>query len=233
MTLPRHLFGGVASVILVACSGETIAPHPPPAPGPTPQFGHVFLVVEENRDFSSTMGSLWAPPYLDSLARAYGFATQYYANTHPSIGNYFMLTVGKIVTRVDHFAGLVTDDNLVRELVAKGKTWKSYAEDLPSVGYVGDGPDPYARKHNPLSYLSEVVNDSVQRRNLVPFSQFATDLTTNALPTFSFIVPNECHDAHDCSLYAADEWLRTNMAPLIASPLFQQDGLLIIVFDES
>jgi hypothetical protein len=34
-------------------------------------------------------------------------------------------------------------------------------------------------------------------------------------------------------LGTADSWLQTNIAPLIASPVFQQDGLLIIVFDES
>src|SRR2546426_4178805 len=37
----------------------------------------------------------------NSLANQYGLATQYYANTHPSIGNYFMMTVGKIVSNYD------------------------------------------------------------------------------------------------------------------------------------
>jgi len=31
----------------------------------------------------------------------------------------------------------VSMDNVVRELVAAGKTWKAYAESLPSVGYLG------------------------------------------------------------------------------------------------
>src|ERR1051326_7624993 len=53
------------------------------------------------------------------------------------------------------------------------------------------------------------------------------------LPQFSFIVPNLCNDAHDCSLSVADTWLRSNLAPLIPSPGFQQDGLLIITFDET
>jgi acid phosphatase len=41
------------------------------------------------------------------------------------------------------------------------------------------------------------------------------------------------HDAHDGSLSAADSWLKSNIAPLIASPTFQKDGILMIVFDES
>src|SRR5207244_7837774 len=59
-------------------------------------FGHVFIVVEENTNYASVIGSS-AMPYLSSLAQQYGLASQYYANTHPSIGNYFMMTVG------DHF----------------------------------------------------------------------------------------------------------------------------------
>ena len=47
------------------------------------------------------------------------------------------------------------------------------------------------------------------------------------------IVPNLCNDAHDCSLATADAWLQSNIDPLIKSALFQQDGLLIITFDES
>src|SRR6266700_4357754 len=115
-------------------------------------------------------------PYLNRLADRYGLATQYYANTHPSIGNYFMLTVGDTVTNDDDFSGTVTRDNIVRRLVAAGKTWKSYAEDLPSVGYTGGDAGNYARKHNVIALLSDVVNDTAQRKNLVPFTQFATDL---------------------------------------------------------
>src|SRR5436853_6412711 len=63
-------------------------------------FGHVFIVVEENTNYASVIGSS-AMPYLSNLAQQYGLATQYYANTHPSIGNYFMMTVGDIFTNDD------------------------------------------------------------------------------------------------------------------------------------
>src|SRR5439155_347303 len=89
------------------------------------------------------------------------------------------------------------------------------------------------RKHHVFALLSDVANDPAQTNRLVPFTQFATDLANGTLPTFSNIVPNLCNDAHDCGLDVADSWLQTNIAPLIASPVFQQDGLLIIVFDEA
>lgn len=203
------------------------------APGSAgPRFNHVFIVFEENTDYADVIGST-SMPYLNGLAAQYGLATQYYANTHPSIGNYFMVATGQIVTNNDSYSSIVSVDNVVRELLAAGRSWKSYAEDLPSVGFTGATSGGYARKHNVFALLSDVVNDPVQVRNLVPFSQFATDLANGTLPDYSNIVPNLCNDAHDCPLGTADTWLKNNIDPLIKSAQFQQDGLLIVLFDEA
>lgn len=172
-------------------------------------------------------------PYLNSLANTYGLATQYFADTHPSIGNYFVMTTGQEITNDDTFMNTVTVDNIVRHLLSAGKTWKSYAESLPSVGYTGGDRLPYVRHHNPMSYFSDVVNSPAQSLNLVPFTRFATDLNNNQLPDFSFVVPNLNNDAHDGTLAQADSWLNTNIAPLIGSAAFQKNGLLLIVFDEA
>jgi len=208
--------------------GGTRASSPPAS---TNSALHVFLLVEENHSYSSVIGNS-AAPYLNSLATKYGLATQYYANTHPSIGNYFMITTGQIITNDDSLCNSVTQDNIVRHLLTAGKTWKSYAESLPNIGYTGCDVYPYVKRHNPFAYFSDVANSS-EKNNLVPFTEFASDLVNHTLPQFSFIVPNLLHDAHDGSLSAADSWLKTNIAPLIASATFQTDGILIILFDES
>jgi hypothetical protein len=207
---------------------------PPPA-APSVRFGHVFVVVEENANYSDVIGSP-SMPYLNALANQYGLAANYFANAHPSIPNYFELATGQILTLIDASTPHtfpVSDDNVVRELLAAGKTWKSYAEDLPSIGYTGGDTGRYAVRHNPLAYLTDVQNDVKQVQNLVPFSQLAADLNTANLPEYSFIVPNLCNDAHDCPLSSADTWLKANIDPLINSPQFQKDGLLLIVFDEA
>src|SRR5204863_8306018 len=197
------------------------------------QFGHVFVVTEENTDYIDVIGSS-SMPYLNSLAQQYGLATQYYANTHPSIGNYFELATGQVLTNDDGSSTIENVPNIVRSLVGAGKTWKSYAEDIPNACYLGGDTGNYARKHNIFPLLSDVANDPTgQACNIVPFTQFATDLANGTLPTFSNIVPNLCNDAHDCGLSTADTWLKNNIDPLIKSATFQQDGLLIIVFDES
>ncbi|HEY6107927.1 MAG TPA: alkaline phosphatase family protein [Gemmatimonadales bacterium] len=234
VTVARRPVLALVSLVALACaaaSGPSTSGNGGGGGGVLPHFAHAVIVVEENHDFDQADSAHM--PYLHSLMAQYGYATQYYANTHPSIGNYFVLTAGQIITNSDSYSATITEDNIVRHLVAAGKTWKSYAEDLPSVGYTGQKSGGYARKHNPLSFFSDVVNDSAQLRRLVPFTQFATDLAGDTLPNYAFVVPNLCNDAHDCGLDTADAWLQTNIAPLLASPSFQADGLLVIVFDEA
>ncbi|MFY9912696.1 MAG: alkaline phosphatase family protein [Candidatus Sulfotelmatobacter sp.] len=212
-----------------------------------PQFPHVFIVLEENHSFSDVVGNTANMPYLNGLIAANSLATQYYADAHPSLPNYFMLTVGEGTsitgTQGDSWSGVVTDDNVVRALTAANKTWKSYAEALPSVGYLGGDTGAYVRRHVPVVYLSDVQQSSTQAANVVPFTQLVTDMANNNLPDYAFITPDVNDDAHNCPigmstctsdqmLAAADQWLSTNIAPLLASTAFQ-NSLLIVVFDES
>src|SRR5712691_10967270 len=189
-----------------------------------PASKHVFIVVEENHSYPSVIGPTSPMPYLNSLANHYSLATNYYADTHPSIGNYFMLTTGQILTNNDGQTPSsfpVTADNLVGEILAGGKTWKSYAESLPSVGYLGGDSGQYAVRHNPFPYFTDVQSSPQQQQNLVPSEDpnvgFAHDLANNAFPNFSYIAPNLCNDAHDCPLSTADTWLRNNIDPLVTS----------------
>ena len=224
-----------AGAITSAVFSLNIATTPPLTTAP---FGHVFLVALENTNYVDVVGSS-SMPYLNGLANQYGLATQYYANTHPSIGNYFMWATGQILTNDDTKVPQtfpISADNVVREVIAAGKSWKQYAESIPSIGYLGDdstccGGQYYAH-HAPLPYLADAQTAS-QITKIVPFTQFATDLANNAMPNYSFITPNGCNDAHDCGLDVADNWLQTNIDPLIKSAQFQKDGLLVIAFDES
>lgn len=224
------------AILQLGCGGASTSkgssPAPTPVPSGQPTFSHVFLVVEENHSYSDVIGSS-SMPYLNSLASQYGLATQYFANGHPSMPNYLMLTTGLTETFDDNFSGIISDDNIVRELVKAGKTWKAYEESIPSVGYLGGDAPPYVRRHNPFSYLSDIHNDPAQAANIVPFSQFAGDLANGSFPQYSFISPNVNNDAHNGTLAAADSWLQSNIAPLIASSTFQNGGLLIILFDEA
>src|ERR1700730_14646507 len=222
---------------LAGCVGQ-VASTPPPPGQMSVRFGHVFIVVEENANYSDIIANP-SMPYLNGLANQYGLATNYFANAHPSSPNYFELSTGQTLAPLSLTDAVtphnfpVDANNVVRNLLAAGKTWKSYAEDLPWAGYTGHHTARYAVRHNPLAYFTDVQNDANQVQNLVPFSELATDLNTTNLPNYSFIVPNLCNDAHDCSLGAADTWLQLNIDRRIHSRQFQIEGLLVIVFDEA
>lgn len=199
-----------------------------------PQFGHVVLVLGENHGFRQTYNAK-AMPYLTSLANSYGLGINYYADTHPSIGNYLNLATGQILTNDDSQTPStfpVSANNIASAVEQATKTWKDYVENLPSVsGCGGLRPGNYYVRHDPLEYMTAI---NTETSNFVCMSQFATDLGNNALPNFSWLVPNGCDDAHDCKLSVFDNWLKTEIAPLLQSSYFQAggDGLLIIVIDE-
>jgi len=218
--------------------------NPTPSPGNSggiPQFDHVLVVIEENQSYENVIGNP-AAPFLNSLASRYALATNYFANAHPSLPNYFMLTVGATIATNDDFSGTVTQDNIVHALVNAGKSWRCYAESIPSVGYVGQDSGVYIRHHNPFSYLSDVLNDPAQAANLVPASQLGSDLASNTLPNYAFIVPNAIHDGHNCPdggtcanndiIVQIDAWLQSTIQPVLNNSAFQSSGLLIVTFDE-
>ncbi len=195
---------------------------------------HVFIVMEENHGWNSVVGNQQMP-YLNSLIQQYSVAKGYFADTHPSIGNYFMLTTGQIITNNDGYNQEVKVDNVVRDLIANGKTWKEYSESIPYQGYYGGDSGLYAERHNPCSYFSDVRENQAQQQNLVPFTQLATDIANHTLPNYGFIVPNLNDDAHNGTLAQADTWLANNIPQLLNSPDFNTPGggLLIITFDEA
>jgi hypothetical protein len=206
-----------------------------------PEHKYVALLVEENHSYSQVIGNS-AMPYLNELAQKGAVATEYYANTHGSLRDYFELTAGQFLVSGGDYDGSVTADNLAAHLIAGGKTWKSYAEALPSPGYTGYNVYPYEKDHNPFAYFTDIANDPTQAANLVPFSQLSTDLQSDNLPRFIYIAPDAQHDAHDCpssascsdldQLAAADQWLKANLQPLLRNDDFRDNGLLLITFDE-
>jgi phosphatidylinositol-3-phosphatase len=208
-------------------------------------LSHVVIVVEENRGFSEVVGNP-NMPYIGanngtSLQQIYGLAVNYYANTHPSIGNYFVLTSGVDISDDDGLdpagCGAACDvPNVFRSLTRAGVSWKIYAEDLPSIGYTGGDSGEYVVRHNPAAYYA--LNDPVvaaKANNIVPLADpdvgLAADLANDTLPAFAFIEPNGQHDQHDGTDAEADQWLQTNLDPLLRSPKFG-DGLLIVWWDE-
>lgn len=120
--------------------------------------------------------------------------------------------------------GHTVGKSIADQLTEVGLSWKAYEESLPLGGAYGVNnsngtvsnlsdftylPAPltsytalYAVKHNPFAYFQS-VQQGYQRnnsmKNVVPFDGpggLYADLATGDLPSFSFIVPNQCDDQH-------------------------------------
>jgi len=111
-----------AALFCAGCGGVSSRITTTPSP-PVATADHVFLVVLENHSFGQVIGNP-AMPYLNGLATAHSLAADYFANAHPSIPNYFMLTTGNLQTFDDSFTGTISDNNIVRALTGAGKHGK-------------------------------------------------------------------------------------------------------------
>ena len=93
--------------------------------------------------------------------------------------------------------------SLAGQLVAAGKDWRAYLQNIPDSGttlanWPGDSNTAklYAVKHNPFPYVAEVQDDPQQFAKQVPIEQLFGDLGAGTVPAFSYIVPDQCRDMH-------------------------------------
>lgn len=204
-----------------------------------PRSKHVYIVAEENRSYERLVGSP-SMPYLNSLLARGAVATQFYSNMHGSLENYLIITSGQYLTHNNETLAVFNVDNLERHLLTNGMTFKSYAQSLPYPGYTGLYSGAYMKRHAPLPYYTDMANSSLIKDH-DSSTQMAKDIANGTLPNFAFITPDANHDMHNCGadlnvcFATADQWLKSNIAPLLASPPFQPggDGVLIIWSDEA
>ena len=151
---------------------------------------------------------------------------------------------------------------VANQLQDSGRSWKGYMEDM-GINVARDGSatcahpalntqdptqsasatDLYATRHNPFMYFHSIINDQANcDARVVPLTALTADLASVATtPNYSFITPNLCNDGHDTGCANGDpggltsiNTFLTHWVPLIVnSPAFQQDGLLIVTFDEA
>jgi phosphatidylinositol-3-phosphatase len=225
---------GLVLVLAAAgCGASAVATVPAKAPPSVrvPAFTHVVLVVFENREASSIVGDSAAPTF-NRLARRYATLTDYDAVTHPSLPNYLALVSGSTQgITTDCTVCIVRARSLADTLEAAGKTWKTYAEDLPYAGFTGGFAGRYAKKHDPFLYFRGVAESPARRKRVVPFPELEHDLARHRLPDFSLVIPNLCDDMHSCSVATGDAWLKAHVVPLLHSPELR-GGVVFVVFDE-
>jgi len=219
MKIPmRHLLIFVLLTVVLA---------PVAHPGQLLRPDHIVVVIEENRGYAQIMDKLNINSYIHALAKRGVLFTQSYGVAHPSQPNYLALFSGVThgITN-DACPNTFDSDNLATRLLDSGLSFASFAESLPEVGDVTCMSGAYQRKHNPVSnWQGTRLAAGLNKR----FVDFPRDFSR--LPTISFVIPDQDNDMHDGSFEAADDWLKTRIAPY-ADWAMKHNSLLILTWDE-
>jgi len=141
----RFVAATLLAMIALACQ----------AAPPVPRYAHIFVIVEENKEYDQILDPA-AAPNIAALAAKYGNATKFYGEVHPSEANYVALLGGDTLGihdddgfsckagDKDPFCGGSSAPGYVNhttqaphigmQLEAAGMTWKAYLENLPQPG---------------------------------------------------------------------------------------------------
>jgi hypothetical protein len=209
----------------------------------SPFQGSVFTIVMENKSASDILKP-GGPAYINSLAQQYAVAGGYTDSfVHPSEPNYLWMVAGEnfgVLSDGDPSSNHVAStSHLADQLDQAGITWRSYQESMGQpCGVTGNGL--YEPKHDPFVYFDDVNgwNGTTFTRpqrcldHVVDYSQFAVDLQSGKLPKYVFITPNMQDDMHDGSIADGDRWLSQEVPKILASPAWQNGGVLFLMWDE-
>lgn len=146
----------ISAAMLVASVVAPVATQAAAAQGPLPPYAHILVIVAENKGYDLIIGPDSAAPNINRLAHEYGLASQFFAEVHPSEGNYVAMLGGDTfgihdddafycrAGTHDHWcpkagsAGYADHTlrarSLMDQLEARGLTWKAYMESLPAAG---------------------------------------------------------------------------------------------------
>lgn len=248
------LSGGAAGVAAAAGGvGGAVAGASQPMCGSlatAPTYKHVIWILEENNSYGSIVGSSKAP-YINSVIKACGLASNYHNISHASLDNYIGLTNGYTLTQLKPYLNdctpgtgctVTTGSNIFKQVALKPGGWKAYAESMPSACDKSDSGNYYV-KHNPAAYYSNLAL-SCSHRDLSLGTLSSSPLikafqSETTAPAFTFVTPNICDDMHGALqclfnlVQSGDSWLKSWLPAITATPVYQSnDTAIVIVWDE-
>jgi acid phosphatase len=231
----------LAPLALIACAAVASTLTAQPAPAQTefrtaiPQAASsaasarvtkLLVFVEENHSLAQMKTGM---PYTFGLAKRYGYATDYRALRHPSLPNYIAIAGGGMYGISDD-GGPETHQLTGRSVFAQAlrhhKTAATYADGMPgNCSLTNHGR--YAVRHNPWTYFAS--ERAACRKRDRSMAAFVTDVRSGRLPRVGMVVPNLCHDAHNCDLATADAWFRSVMGRIQRGPDWKAGRLAVVL----
>jgi hypothetical protein len=187
----------------------------------------LLVVVMENHSLAQMRAGM---PYTYRLATRYAYATDFHGIAHPSLPNYLAMASGD-THGVDSNDPpdrnrAVRGSSVFGAAIAAGRTAAVYAEAMPGPCALRSS-GRYAVKHNPWPYFADERQACLE--NNLPISALGPAVRAGTLPNAGLVVPDLCHDAHDCSLGTADEWFHGWMTQILAGPDWRSGRLAVVL----
>jgi hypothetical protein len=227
-------------------------PLPPPPMPPASKVGpldHVFMIYLENHGVKDIVGSRNAP-YTNGLINNYGYGENYYAQTHPSLPNYYPILGGSdfgfnFNCELDCF----DQPNLADNVEKAGKGWASYEQSMPAPCFTQDS-GPYSPGELPFLAFHDIVSNTARcQAHVLPLERMATDLATPVTtPNYVWWAADENHNMegpvnlefiislltdHQYNIKAGDQFLAATLPMILNSPAFRtQRSAVFITWDE-
>jgi len=168
------------------------------------KYKHIIWIVFENTQSSTALSKM---PYLSKIANQCGLATNFWAETHPSLPNYIAMTSGSTQGITTDSGSMLGVNNIYNQVKQKGLQWRQYAFGMPSNCYTKNNPPApnaiFTAHHVAAIYYSDIVADckswvvpvgsstKVSDPTDVTNSPLATALDTNTLPAFAILTPTD------------------------------------------
>ncbi len=231
--------------------GAPLPPPPPPTP-PASKVGpldHVFMIYLENHGVKDIVGSRNAP-YINGLINNYGYGSNYFAQTHPSLPNYYPILGGSDFGFNYNCAMDCFDaPNLADNIESAGKGWAAYEQSMPAPCFT-QSAGPYTPGELPFLAFHDIVSNPARcQAHVLPLQRMATDLASTATtPNYVWFAADENHNMegpvniafilslltnHQYNIKAGDQFLADTLPTILNSPAFQtQRSAIFITWDE-
>lgn len=230
------------AVVMAAACG--VMSNPVPASAAVPTFGHVFVIVGENKSLYQ-LNSRNAPYILGTLKPAGAWLTGYSDVVDGSLADYVALTSGQYAACQAHGpCGQFSVASIFSQLGSGG--WMDWNESMPRNCFTGKAGsttnlNAYKPGHNPALYYAGLpcATYDVAAGTTGPddMTRFNSALSAGTVPKYNFVSPNLCEDSyHSCNganiVTEYDNFLKKEIPRIEASPAFGSDGVIFVTYDE-
>jgi len=230
-----------ADNVSLTVNAPTAAPPPlRPPPSKAPRFKHVFLIMMENEDLKAIVGDKSQAPFENSLLRQGSLLTNFYAEEHPSDGNYLAIAGGgafgiPLTDPLEENPLFTIKARNLGDLVDSAhESWRAYLQSAN--GPCDDTVHGYYWNDDlPFLYFEDVrTHPAYCAEHVSPLYQLTTDLAkASTTPSFSWVGADDCYDMEGCGIRAGDNFLRSVVADITRSEAWRtQSSLIAITFDE-